>query len=402
MDKIVVYYLLHDDHTATVTTKRPGRRAEYRIRELPVNKITILHSIEDELSEKPYSVVAVEDSAFASTNIEEIVLPSSIVRIGKNAFRNCKKMTKCNLGKGPVIKEIGDYAFAYSGISSIYGNRSVKHLGEGAFLQCENLSIVYETIYLKDIGQSAFKNCFHLQQAPLHDGLERIEADAFERCDSLIEVYIPSSVNYIGRNPFAYCHQLKKIVVDANNINYDSRDSCNAIIGRDERNMLKLLSGCHTTKIPKDVQLLGENAFAGCVNLRIIDIPNAVKRIQTGAFLSCSKLESIILPDALEICEDKSWIRWNDVFGNCNNLSMVSLPKSMTYIKREFFKNNKSLKHLYIPNTIVRIDAEAFKKCTELKYVAIPGSVNINESAFDGCDSVVIYTPNQSMFKAMK
>lgn len=56
-----------------------------------------------------HAVTSVAPYAFSGTNIEEIMLPKSVVQIGRYAFYNCKKLRK--IGFYNTLKDLGSGAF---------------------------------------------------------------------------------------------------------------------------------------------------------------------------------------------------------------------------------------------------------------------------------------------------
>ena len=72
---------------------------------------------------------------------------------------------------------------------------------------------------------------------------------------------------------------------------YDSRNQCNAII---ETATNKLISVCKKTIIPDGVTSIG-SVFSECDSLTSITIPDSVTNIEEEAFLSCVALKSIVI-----------------------------------------------------------------------------------------------------------
>lgn len=145
------------------------------------------------------AVVAIAANAFSDhSEIEELVLPASIERIGANAFADCVN-----------LKSV-----------TFVADTSVR-------------AIVPQTA-LREIGDGAFSGCVNLETLDLPYGVEHIGARAFADTE-LTEFTVPNTVNYIGGSAFDGCDGLQMIIVgDREEIPADWaenwKDGCNAAV----------------------------------------------------------------------------------------------------------------------------------------------------------------------------
>lgn len=122
-----------------------------------------------------------EDCFFAHSEIETIVLPQELQKIGTQSFAMCKNLTEINLPD--TITEIDSFAFRDS--------NKIKKLNLPAKLRCLNTSV--------------FSFCQFPDDAEiiLNDGLEIIKAHAFYS-SGFITLKIPKSVRIIENGAFSY------------------------------------------------------------------------------------------------------------------------------------------------------------------------------------------------------
>ena len=127
--------------------------------------------------------------------------------------------------------------------------------------------------------------------------------------------------------------------------------------------------------------------FYNCNSLSSINIPNSVTSIGKAAFENCSSLSNIVLPDSLTTLGENA-------FGNCEKLSNVTLSKNLKSIEANTFYNCSSLTAIEIPDNLTDIGTGVFSGCSDLRSVKLPyGLKRINNSMFSGCgrlNSIVI------------
>lgn len=134
------------------------------------------------------------------------------------------------------------------------------------------------------IETRAFQFCNDLTSVSIPNGITTIEDYAFEECTGLSNIVIPKSVSVIESYPFLSCSGLANISVEDGNLNFDSRNDCNAIINSSTN---ELILGCKNTTIPNSVVSIGQESFYGCTELTCITIPNSVTKIGRAAFYGC-------------------------------------------------------------------------------------------------------------------
>ena len=83
--------------------------------------------------------------------------------------------------------------------------------------------------------------------------------------------------------------------------------------------------GLESIIIPLGYRYIGAYAFAGCKNLKKVELPETLSKIRDGAFLKCTKLEDIVLPSRLTYFyydyENKNGGSF--IFFGCNRLETI-------------------------------------------------------------------------------
>lgn len=208
---------------------------------------------------------------------------------------------------------------------------------------------------------------------------------AFTNSVGMTSIEIPGSVITIPNGLFGGCAQLVSVVVDENNLVYDSRENCNAII---ETASNTLVNGCKGTIIPNGITSIGERAFYTSSVTSIV-IPNSVTTIGINAFQNCRTMTSIELSDNLETIEEEA-------FNGCQKLQSIVIPNTVTTIGKGAFNSCVAMTSVTLPENLVTIEDETFYMCRLLHSITIPSSVtSIGNSAFYECYTLTEITlPN--------
>lgn len=92
--------------------------------------------------------------------------------------------------------------------------------------------------------------------------------------------------------------------------------------------------------VSEGVSTIGANAFAGCKNLKAVELPSTLTIIGARAFADCSALKIVNLPRGVTLIDD-----W--AFMNCSELETVSVPTGAK-LGRGVFENCPRLSNLQI------------------------------------------------------
>ena len=144
--------------------------------------------------------------------LSSIVLPTSIERIGHDAFSSCSNLSSIQIPES--VTEIGFAAFAScSNLSSINLPAGITRIDGAVFYECINLSTISIPNGVTSIGNCSFKGCNKLTSISLPESLTSIEELAFYNCSRLPSITIPENVISLGSSPFAGCSSLLSVIV---------------------------------------------------------------------------------------------------------------------------------------------------------------------------------------------
>ncbi len=351
-------------------------------------------------------ITNIEHSIFEGcSNLISIAIPKSIVSICLDAFKGCNNL------KNVYIDDLLSWCkikFIKSGYSSnpfrnahIFINNipitkleipdGITSIDEDMFQEYNTITSIIIPRSVRSIGAGAFVRCSNLSHVEIPSLVTTIGDRAFYGCDRLKSIEIPSYVNSIGNSAFSNCNNLTSITVSKLNYKYHSLNNC--IIETESK---KLIVGCNNSVIPDDgsVTIIGYSAFHNCNVLTDVVIPNSITSIEDWAFEGCFNLRSVVIGNSVT-----SIGRY--AFARCPKLTSINIPSSVTSINYDAFLDCKSLTSVIIPDGVTCI-CDAFSGCSSLTYVEIPSSIKYFDlSVFSRCKNLksIIYRGTKAQFK---
>lgn len=330
-------------------------------------------------------------------SFNKIYFSSDIKKIGNKAFFKCKSLTNFCFGDNC---EIGNYAFAESGLLSVTVELPLHRVGVGifqgsmvesatinksltlpekTFLDCKYLHRVKMDSYMSCLcddcfngctslehidlpelvgylGARAFRNCKNLRKIELIQGCTTILEECFRGCSSLTKFKIPD-VNTIEKRVFYECVRLEEVTF------YKPED----IIRIDDK-AFEFCERLTSFDVPPNVKFIGEFAFAG-TDIKEITIPESCRELGNGAFFECHRLEKVKL---------SSYIRdiGSETFRRCFNLKEIDMSQCfIDTIGKQAFDKCESLQKIVFGEGLRTIYTDTFSKCNMIDELIIPVSL---------------------------
>ena len=282
----------------------------------------------------------INDGALGYKNtLEEIVIPSSVTKIGDRAFKNSASLKTVKFSG--ELESIGEEVFSgCTSLEKINIPNGVTRLGKNAFYDCISLREITIPNTIVSIGEAAFYNATLLKEIIFPDSVTTIGENAFYGCVSLEKIEMPNNLSFLGIRAFSGCEMLQKIDISGTigTINARTFDDCknlrevklsDTIVKIDQ----SAFSGCSSLmsiELPEGLKWLGDDAFRGCSSLADIEIPGGVGYLSPGVFYGCTNLENVILNEGIETIE-------HNVFTS-TKITKLIIPESVYIIRSGAFK----------------------------------------------------------------
>ena len=313
-------------------------------------------------------ITGIDDWMFSECeNLENIVIPDSVVSISRDAFEGSKYYNDdSNWQDGQLYI---NHAFICVKADSAKGEFKIK---DGTTV----------------IADAAFEGCCNLSSITIPDSVTHIGADVFYNCDNLNKIDMSSNIENVGTYAFAYTAYYNNesnwnngalyvgavlIAVNADLTGkYQVKDSTRVIADDAFR-------ACKLTEVSLPSGLVNIGGFAYCDNLESITIPDTVTEMGSGVFEACRNLKKVVLSNALTVVPSYA-------FENCENLESIYMPDSVTEIGEYAFYQCTALEKVAFSESLTTIGEMAFGECSKISSIRLPNSVKVIENeAFYEC-----------------
>ena len=307
----------------------------------------------------PEGITALHSCLFwDNQTIEELILPSSLQKIGGDLCYNCKNIKRIHIPK------------------------SVTTMGDNPFAGCPNLEISNDSNYFVWDGHILYDKLgklIHCQiknapkEVKITDGTKLIGKHAFYMCENIEKIVIPGSIINMQNFPFSGCKNLKSIVMNTNK--YTIKDGVVYA-----NNMTELIGCLNTTKtdcltIPYGVEKIARNSFFKCNGIKKVIIPQTLKSIGYNPFNRCENIEFESKSPSFQVIDG--------ILYNQDVSRLICCPAS------------RSVGKVIIPDSVVELERNAFSGCHKMTEINLKNISKIGKSCFSGCSSLIsIHIPD--------
>ena len=328
------------------------------------------------LTDKQFNAVLVPP-AYPAEEGQTITIGEGMSYIGTQAFANNLSLAGKTIIIADTVKEIGDYAFAGTGIVKVIIPASVETLGNDIFAYCEDIESVVFMGDISAIPEGMFRGCTALSQIELPDSVTSIGDYAFEGT-TIKNITIGRNVASIGSYAFSGNESLSVLTFAANS-NLQSIGN-SAFAG----------TSISQVSLPDSLVSLGQRAFEGCELLTSVYVSASLEEMGDYAFANCASLTSVTFGDGAQVVGNYAFANVvNGEVVNSNYLAEVELPSTIQSIGNYAFAGNTVIENIDISG-VESVGNYAFYGTTALTTVTVDESLSyVGISAFE--DSAVSY-----------
>lgn len=307
----------------------------------------------------PEGVTTLGVNCFAESSLRRIYLPSSLITVAYNAFKDCANLEEVYwYNAGEKSKSGIEYDADYN----TYNWEAFFDPETGAGESCTSQSLV--------VGSDAFASCPKLKVFDF-SRVTGVYSGAFKDCASLVYADL-SRVRFSGRNVFNGCSGLESVTLQASTaVNAD------------------MFSGTGVERVDYYGESVPDSTFANATSLKEIVFRNDLEFVGSKAFYKCTSLEKVTF-------EGSCGYFGASAFEGCSALGEFTLPADLRLIGARTFAKCTSLAALSVDSAALldEIGTDVFADCDSLKKIEIVGA-NDKYATVSSADGEYKYLTNK-------
>ena len=283
-----------------------------------------------------HPVTAIDNNAFLdAVNLEEIVIPSSVVKIGINPFAGCTALKSIDLTgnetytffQGCVLTNNGTAMIAGVPGFKIPSGGRVTHIASEAWrgIPIDKLIIPKEVktidMNLREISENVGILCVEAGSEWVHDDWNADTDGHYQTGDTIIIENWVDENSSIGWKSYKNGAEITGAIPNAEGV-----VDIPANIGAENLPVIKIKDGAFKGKksiktviLPDGLEEIGTYAFSSCNNLKKVFMPNTVKSIGSDAFSFNKQIHFIY-------AEGFAPNSFGNIFGNEPKMSLGWIP----------------------------------------------------------------------------
>lgn len=351
----------------------------------------------------PEGLEVIPAYAFMGSNVTSVYVPKSVIEVMPGAFANCKKLTTVTFEDGseelafkdassktgaffntPNLTSItlpnrmtafAKYMFAGSSISEITLPNNLEVIGEGAFVNCKNLTTFVMPNTVKVVEMLAFSGCTSLESVTLSSELTELPDYLF--ASALKDIVGPTANNNNNGGAGGGDGGIPIIPPKSANRTPQYKGGINEIddtvVGLVED--VEACTALKTIVIPAKVTAIGQFAFTDCTALKTVTFESNTTLTKLGAYAFVNTgITAFDMPDSVTYIGVYQ-------FAGCKDLATLTISPNVTAIPNNMCDNKYEYEYSYLVETRnLRVELQ---DCAALKEIVIPvGVTSIGASAF--------------------
>lgn len=289
----------------------------------------------------PARTSTIGDSAFARSGINAITIPQNVSAIADKLFQDCDRLREITIQPENRISSVGVSAFegCIKLGPAIVIPDTVVEIGRKAFSTCSALSSIEIPNTVKTIGEAALPSCFGFGLSSNDTVFQRHGIVHCLACAGVTRLVVPGSVTAIGDYAFAECSDVTSVVLPNSLTSIGHEAFQNA--------------GLEHVSLPNSLEIVGTSAFEGCRHMSTIFIPTSVRTVGEGALPSCYgygiSIAGLVQPRGQVIClacagtaelniPSNVTAVGDAAFKDCETVVSVNIPSSVVSVGDKAFQ----------------------------------------------------------------